>query len=103
MRKVEALRGLAEKRRASRWPGYLGIGDFHGGVYECDHVSPYTKGANNLDAELFLLLLLDCSFSASRADEKRCQNASFTRPQPGNRCTHLRVQPPSPHWMPDEL
>lgn len=56
MDKHAALRQLAEVRRATRWLGYAAIGDFHDGIYECDFVSPYTKSAGNLDAELMVLL-----------------------------------------------
>jgi restriction system protein len=38
------------------WPGYGQIGDYHDGAYECDFVSPYTKSAGNVDAEIFVLL-----------------------------------------------
>lgn len=40
----------------SRWAGYKCIGDYHGGVYECDFVSPYTRSAGNVEAELMVLL-----------------------------------------------
>jgi len=52
---VRLLR-LAHLRQESRWPGYRCIGDYHGGVYECDFVSPYTRSAGNVDAELMILL-----------------------------------------------
>jgi restriction system protein len=32
------------------------LAEYHGGVYECDHVSPYTKTAGNLDSPIFILL-----------------------------------------------
>ena len=47
---------LAQKRRETQWPRYSCIGDYQNGTYECDHVSPYTKAANNLDADIFVLL-----------------------------------------------
>ncbi len=56
MSKVQALKKLAQKRRAARWPGYDCIEDFHDGIYECDFVSPYTKSAHNTDADIFVLL-----------------------------------------------
>jgi len=40
----------------SRWSGYKCIGDYHNGKYECDSVSPYTRSAGNVDAELMVLL-----------------------------------------------
>src|SRR5262245_12316040 len=56
--KQAALLVLARKRRATRWEGYGCIGDpeYAGGLHECDFVSPYTKGASNVDADVFLLL-----------------------------------------------
>ena len=54
--KEDGLRDLANRRKKSRWDGYRCIGDFHAGAYECDFVSPYTRGACNIDAELMLLL-----------------------------------------------
>ena len=53
------LLALAYRRRAAEWPrerGYKCIGDYHRGVYECDFVSPYTRGACNVDAQLMILL-----------------------------------------------
>jgi hypothetical protein len=50
------LKELALLRKKTRWPGYKCIGDYHGGVYECDFVSPYTRSACNVDAELMILL-----------------------------------------------
>jgi hypothetical protein len=43
--KCSQLRELGRIRRETRWPGYLGIGDYHAGAYECDWVSAYTKAA----------------------------------------------------------
>jgi hypothetical protein len=50
------LLDLAAIRKKTRWPGYKCIGDYHGGKYECDFVSPYTRGACNVDAEMIILL-----------------------------------------------
>ena len=47
---------LARHRQMSRWAGYECIGDYHNGKYECDFVSPYTRSAGNVDAELMVLL-----------------------------------------------
>jgi uracil-DNA glycosylase len=54
--KKEALSRLAQKRKTDVWPGYFSIADFHGGIYECDYVSPYTKTAGNLNADVFVML-----------------------------------------------
>src|ERR1700730_9057011 len=56
MDKAARLLELAHRRQATRWPGYGCIADYHGGAYECDVVSPYTKSAGNLDASLMVLL-----------------------------------------------
>ena len=52
---------LAYKRQKNTPEGYKNIGDYHDGVYECDHVSPYTKSAGNIDAKYFILLQDWCS------------------------------------------
>ncbi|HVS82244.1 MAG TPA: hypothetical protein VHE60_10985 [Pyrinomonadaceae bacterium] len=56
MGKQAELMALAKLRQATRYPGYKCIGDYHGGVYECDFVSPYTKSAGKLDAEIMFML-----------------------------------------------
>src|SRR5262245_21737517 len=56
MNKQDLLLELAKKRKTTNWPGYDQIGDYHDGAYECDFVSPSTKSAGNLDAEIFILL-----------------------------------------------
>ncbi|MEX2492213.1 MAG: hypothetical protein WD425_10675 [Nitrospirales bacterium] len=56
MDKYKALVALARKRKRARWLGYKGIGDYHGGVYECKYVSPYTKSASNFDSPIMVFL-----------------------------------------------
>ncbi|HVL82622.1 MAG TPA: uracil-DNA glycosylase family protein [Actinomycetota bacterium] len=56
MDKSARLLELAARRKATRWPGYGSIGDYHDGIYECDFVSPYTKSAGNVDSPLMILL-----------------------------------------------
>lgn len=56
MDKQDALLALAKLRQGTRWPGYNCIGDYHAGAYECDLVSPYTKSAGNVDAEIMVML-----------------------------------------------
>ncbi len=56
MSKHEELRALGEERKRTRWPGYNCIGDYHQQAYECDHVSPYTKTAGNVESAIFILL-----------------------------------------------
>lgn len=53
--KSEALLELAKQRQAMRLDGFACIGDFHGGIFECDHVSPYTKSGHNVDAEIMVV------------------------------------------------
>lgn len=43
--KSKALADLAKARKEACWPGYAQVGDYHGGNYDSDHVSPYTRGA----------------------------------------------------------
>lgn len=53
LNKNDALRNLAIKRQQTTPPD----GSFPlDSVYECGYVSPYTKGAGNVDADIFLLL-----------------------------------------------
>lgn len=54
--KKEALRELARQRQTSRWEPYSCIADYHNGMYDCEHVSPYTKAAGNVDAQVMVLL-----------------------------------------------
>jgi hypothetical protein len=54
--KKAQLRDLALLRQKSKWTGYRCIGDYHGGKYECDYVSPYSVSAHNVDASLMVLL-----------------------------------------------
>jgi hypothetical protein len=56
MDKHQQLFELAQKRKRTRWPGYRCIGDYHGGFFECDYVSPYTKGASNVDSDIMVIL-----------------------------------------------
>ncbi|MFZ4524649.1 MAG: hypothetical protein ACOYOE_03640 [Chlorobium sp.] len=57
MDKRQALRELAVTRKQTPPPeGSFRLGKYHEGIYECDHVSPYTKGADNVNAEIFVLL-----------------------------------------------
>ena len=53
--KQSSLLRLARMRQSTRWPAYKCVGDYRGGVYECDFVSPYTK-AGNVDAEIMVML-----------------------------------------------
>lgn len=52
---------LARRRKENVPCGYHGIGEFRCGAYECDFVTPYTKSAQNLDANVMLVLQDWCS------------------------------------------
>lgn len=54
--KRKALEALAQKRRAAKWEQCRDISTYHGGAYDCEYVSPYTKGANNVNSEIFVML-----------------------------------------------
>ena len=57
MDKINALLALGKERRESKPPlGSKAIGDFHNGIYDCKYVSPFTIGAHNENAKIFLLL-----------------------------------------------
>ena len=56
MDKLSKLRSLTRIRQSTRWDGYKCIGDYRRGAYECEYVSPFTKSACNVDAEVFILL-----------------------------------------------
>lgn len=54
--KKTQLAVIAQRRKRSRWPGYACVGDYHGGLYDCDFVSPYTKSAGNVDSPVMVML-----------------------------------------------
>ncbi len=53
--KRKALLELARLRQSTRLDDFACIVDFHGGIFECDHVSPLTKSGNNVDAEIMVV------------------------------------------------
>lgn len=53
--KRAALLSLAKQRQKDSRDGYLRLSEIHGGFYECDHVSPWSTSAQNVDAELMIL------------------------------------------------
>ena len=61
MNKSERLLALAKKRKAKTYEGYTAIGDHNNGAYECDYVSPYSISANNVDADILIILQDWCS------------------------------------------
>jgi uracil-DNA glycosylase len=54
--KKELYLKIVRKRQKSAYAGYHNIADFHNGFYECDHVSPYSLGACNLNAKVMYFL-----------------------------------------------
>lgn len=53
--KREALLELARERQSTRLDGYACINDFHDGIFECGHVSPFTKSGFNINAEIMIV------------------------------------------------
>lgn len=84
--KQDRLLALAQKRKTTIWPGYSRIGDYHDGAYECDFVSPYTKSAGNVDAEIFVLLQdWSSDESLSGSLDSDCVRYGLTRTFPTNK------------------
>jgi restriction system protein len=54
--KHKLLRELALRRSSCTPSGYHAIAEYHDGAYECEHVSPYTKSAGNVDSPIFVML-----------------------------------------------
>jgi hypothetical protein len=55
-KKQKDLYILAKLRQSKTYKGYKSISDYANGLYECDYVSPYSKSAHNVDAEVFIIL-----------------------------------------------
>lgn len=86
MDKQDLLLALAQKRKMTIWPRYNHVGDYHGGAYECDFVSPYTKSAGNVNAEIFVLLQDWSSDKSLRNSlDLDCVQYGLTRTLPTNR------------------
>jgi uracil-DNA glycosylase len=85
MDKHAALLELAHRRQAARWPPYKYIGDYQGGAYECEFVSPYTKSARNLNATV-MVLLQDWSSDSGLSGEldRDARDLGYTRRSPTN-------------------
>jgi uracil-DNA glycosylase len=57
MDKDQQLRGIGLNRRNADPPdGYHSIDEYHNGAYESEYVSPYTKSAKNVDAQVAIIL-----------------------------------------------
>jgi uracil-DNA glycosylase len=53
--KRQELLQLARHRQADRLPPHHCLADFHNAYYECDHVSPWSISACNVNAELMII------------------------------------------------
>ena len=56
LEKEKKLHALVKKRRENIPLGYKGIGQYRNGIYECNYVSPYTKSADNINADIMFIL-----------------------------------------------
>lgn len=54
--KLRQLSALAQQRQQTQWTGVTQVGHYHNGYYDSEHVSPYTRSAGNVDADVFLML-----------------------------------------------
>ena len=59
--KEAALLALAHKRQNTRYEGHTCIGDYDKGIWECDHVSPFSLSAHNANADVMIILQDWCS------------------------------------------
>jgi hypothetical protein len=84
--KADQLLALAKMRQGRVWDGYHRIGDYHSGIYECDHVSPYTKSAGNVDADV-MVMLQDWASDNELLGPVDCdaRDLGYTRDSPTNR------------------
>ncbi len=75
--KKETLLQLARLRQSSRLNGYASIGDFHEGIFECDHVSPWTKSGCSVDAEIMIVAQDWSSSDVLGSDPPNLHSAEF--------------------------
>lgn len=58
--KYKALEVLAQERREAKWPEIpdqlRDISTYHDGAYDSEHLSVYTKGANHVNSDIFVML-----------------------------------------------
>lgn len=87
MNKPESLLDLARLRQATRLEGYACIADFHNGIYECDHVSPFTKSGGNVDADVMIVAQDWSSSNSLSADPPNRDSVElgYSRRLPTNR------------------
>ena len=102
MDKHRALLELAIKRKQTTYRDYKRLSDYNDGKHECDYVSPYTKGAGNVNADIFILLLDWASDKQMKKEitpeeEAEEQRLGYTLGQPTNTslqrllCKHFKI------------
>ena len=50
------IKKIVVRRQTARWEKYDNLVNFLNGIYECDHVSPFSHGAQNVNAKVMLVL-----------------------------------------------
>jgi restriction system protein len=73
------LNAVAVRRKAAHWPGYWNLSEIWDGNYECDYVSPFTKGAHNLESGIFVMLQDWCSENGTSANYDGANDHSIER------------------------
>ncbi len=88
--KCKELLKLTKKRQNTRLKGYNNIGDYYNGIFECKHVSPYSKSAHNIDADI-MIMAQDWSsdnklLKADTEERAEMVNLGYTKELPTNKC-----------------
>jgi restriction system protein len=79
--KRASLHELAIKRQQATWPrqeGFKNLDDYMGGRFECNHVSPYTRAAGNVDSDI-LVFLQDWTSDAPKSERELAAMDQFGR------------------------
>lgn len=74
MNKASALYELVAKRRSEPHSAYHHLHSFDGGIWDCEHVVPWTKSACNLDADLMII-------GQDWASEKFLREPKYNKPE----------------------
>ena len=80
--KRRKLLKLAKRRQADRLPPHACLADFHRDFYECDHVSPWSISAHNVDAEV---MIIGQDWASSDSLEKKLDAVAEDRRRLGQR------------------
>ncbi len=78
--KSQKLRKLAKCRQEDSLPPHACLADFHGGLYECDYVSPWSISACNVDAEV---MIIGQDWASSDVLEQECDKKRQERQRTG--------------------